>query len=557
MPHLQIAHEEETVAKKMNRRDFMRLAGGAAAGTLLAACQPKTVLVEKEVEVEKEVTRVVKETVVVEGTPKIVEKLQQVTKVVQEIVTATPVPALPEVTLKIMLPGDRPKQMEGIIAIAEAKMAAKGINAKLDVTFVPWGADLQNISVAMAAGEEIDLAFDAPWLNIEQNIAQGFYVELDDILAEYGPNVLNARPNLMWEANKFKDKIFGIPLGFSHYQGRSWLIRKDMREEMGFPDLMDEPLVAADWDQFVEFLYATKDAFPDMIPMSGNWTHQLFADFDTSLRGVSAPDFRALYRKGNDGVVYNLFDDPDPLVMGYIDQWAQFRKDGIIPQEAATGSEYKIEFGKVASASVNDFGISSQVAADVESLGGETEWITFMPADKKRIVNFQQWNFICVPYTSPNPERAIMFLNWAHEKENYDLLAYGIEGQNWEAVGETEYTPSAEDPYRWYPYAWVWNPTHERLNADAAEFANDWNRWSMDADNFEGDVLIGWNPNDEPVLNEVSQLEALHSQYYGPLNSGLVDDVEAWWAEYEREAADLMRTVADEYNSQIDEFLGR
>jgi putative aldouronate transport system substrate-binding protein len=538
--------------KRMNRRDFLRLAGGAAAGTMLAACQPKTVVVETE----KEVTRVVKETVVVEGTPKIVEKLQEVTKVVQEIVTATPAPALDEVTLKIMLPGDRPKQMEGIIAIAEAKMAAKGINAKLDVVFVPWGADLNNISVAMAAGEEIDLAFDAPWLNIEQNIAQGFYLELDDMLAEYGPNVLRARPNLMWEANKFEDKIMGIPLGFSHWQGRSWLVRKDLREGMDFPDLMDEPLVPASWDQFVEFLYAAKEAYPDMIPMAAGWPHLVYADFDTSLRGVSAPDFRALYRKGNDGIVYTLFDDPDPLITGYINQWAQFREDGIIPQEAATGTEYDIDFGKVVSESTNDFGINTQVASGVESLGGEAEWITFMEPDKKRIVNFQQWNFICVPYTSPNPERAVMFLNWGHEKENYDLLAYGIEGQNWEAVGENEYRP-LEDQYRWYPYAWVWNPTHERLNADAAEFANDWNRWSMDADNFEGDILIGWNPDDEPVLNEVSQLQALHDQYFTPLGSGLVDDVEAWWAEYEGEAAELARAVAAEYNRQIDEFLGR
>ena len=64
----------------------------AAVGLLLmSACQPKTVIVEKEVKVTEIVTQVVKETVVVEGTPKVVEK--QVTKVVESVVTATPDPA--------------------------------------------------------------------------------------------------------------------------------------------------------------------------------------------------------------------------------------------------------------------------------------------------------------------------------------------------------------------------------------------------------------------------------------------------------------------------------
>jgi putative aldouronate transport system substrate-binding protein len=468
--------------------------------------------------------------------------------------TPEPPEELEEVTLKIMLPGDRPGPMDEIVAEAERRMAEEGLNIKLDVVFVPWGADLQNISVSLAAGEAIDLAFDAPWLNIEQNISQGFYLELEDLLQEYGPRVLDTRPEMMWEANKFNGKIYGIPLGFSHWQGRSWLIRKDLREEMGFPDLMDESLEPASFEEFEEFLYAAKGAYPDMIPLSGGVEHLIYSDFDTSLRGVSAPDFEPLYRKGNDGKVYNMFDTPDPLVMDYIYKWAQWQKDGLLPQEAPTGDEYKIEYGKVIVAATNDFGVNAQVRAEVESLGGEVEWITFMEPDKKRIVNFQQWNFICVPYTSEHPERAIMFLNWAHKKENYDLLAYGIEGKHWEPVGEDEYRP-LEEKYRFYPYAWIWNPELERLNADAAEFANDWNRWSMDADNFEADVLIGWNPDNEPVVNEVAQLNALRDQYWAPLLDGLVEDVDAWWEEYEQEAAPYARTVQEEYNRQIEEFL--
>lgn len=70
--------------KSLSRRSFLRLAAGVATGALLAACAPKVVKETVVVEKEKLVTEVVKETVVVAGTPKVVEK--EVTKVVEKVV---------------------------------------------------------------------------------------------------------------------------------------------------------------------------------------------------------------------------------------------------------------------------------------------------------------------------------------------------------------------------------------------------------------------------------------------------------------------------------------
>jgi oligopeptide transport system substrate-binding protein len=85
----------------------------ALSALVLAACQPQTVIVEKQVtQVVKEVvTEVVKETVVVEGTPKTVEK--EVTKVVEKVVEVTPTPAPSEkpVTLNFNL-GNEPPQVD-------------------------------------------------------------------------------------------------------------------------------------------------------------------------------------------------------------------------------------------------------------------------------------------------------------------------------------------------------------------------------------------------------------------------------------------------------------
>ncbi len=58
---------------------------------LLAACAPQTVIVKETVEVEKVVKETVKETVVVAGTPQVVEK--EVTKIVEKVVAASATPA--------------------------------------------------------------------------------------------------------------------------------------------------------------------------------------------------------------------------------------------------------------------------------------------------------------------------------------------------------------------------------------------------------------------------------------------------------------------------------
>jgi hypothetical protein len=80
-------------SQKISRREFLHVGAAAAAATALAACQPKTVIVEVEkekvvtqvVEVEKEVTKIVAGTPVVEKVveTKVVEVEKEVTKIVE------------------------------------------------------------------------------------------------------------------------------------------------------------------------------------------------------------------------------------------------------------------------------------------------------------------------------------------------------------------------------------------------------------------------------------------------------------------------------------------
>jgi oligopeptide transport system substrate-binding protein len=93
------------MGKQISRRQFLHVAGAAGAGVIAAACQPKTVVIEKEVTtvVEKEVTKVVKETVMVEGQPVEVTKIVTEEKIVEVTAAA---PTGPTNALGVTLPAD-------------------------------------------------------------------------------------------------------------------------------------------------------------------------------------------------------------------------------------------------------------------------------------------------------------------------------------------------------------------------------------------------------------------------------------------------------------------
>jgi multiple sugar transport system substrate-binding protein len=109
------------MSKKLSRRAFLRTSAGAAAGALLAACQPQTVIVEKEstVLVEKEVEKVVTATVPPKGKTHIIY---------YERTTSAPEWADPyndmqdavEVEVQIQPPGTRYEQLMAAITAGNA-----------------------------------------------------------------------------------------------------------------------------------------------------------------------------------------------------------------------------------------------------------------------------------------------------------------------------------------------------------------------------------------------------------------------------------------------------
>jgi putative aldouronate transport system substrate-binding protein len=470
---------------------------------------------------------------------------------------------LEQVTLKIMIPGDRPPDMDEVIAEAERRMKDT-INVKLDIVFVPW-ADLgQKTQVTLASGEKIDLIFDAPWLHINQMIADGFYEPLDELLAKYGKTVLEKRPQQMWDANKYDGKIMAVPLGVVYAAGNSYVIRKDIREKLGIPPIKT-------YEELIDFAYKVKEKEPGIAPFTAGGTSGLQSysnvalralnDYDTHVRYTHAlGSSLTLYYKTNDAKVYNLFEDKEPLLT-WLNDARKLYQDGIVYKDILTAKDFVQPFisGKVAIVTKGSFGtglsFDQQFKNNVPN--GDLETATFFDKTKgANMANFKQWNFLAVPKVSKNKERAVMFMNWANEKENYDLLSYGIQGKHWEPVGDKEFKMLDTKGFTGFGYVWVWNPVDERSDVDRDKRFDEYEAVLRDADSFTKDVLTGFEFDSSVVQNDLSQYNSVEAKYYPALFNGILDPEETL-KKFEDEAGPSLKRIQQELQRQIDAFLAK
>jgi multiple sugar transport system substrate-binding protein len=249
--------------KRTSRRSFLRKAAGASAGMLLAACQPKTVIVEKEVEkvVTQVVKETVKETVVVEGTPKVVEK--EVTKIVEKVVTKE----VEKVVAATAEPVDVRVAMyqmgESWMENAEALMAVLS-EEQPDVNVVwewrPGSGFWDKLQTEFAAGVAPDVTVNQMnW--VIPGAARGMFLSISPFIDRDGVD-MDAYwypHDLEWE---WKDQLYG---GLLYAGGEAHYINLDILEASG----LDFPDDDWDWNDLLEYATAMTDPDKNQYGLNG------------------------------------------------------------------------------------------------------------------------------------------------------------------------------------------------------------------------------------------------------------------------------------------------
>jgi putative aldouronate transport system substrate-binding protein len=439
--------------------------------------------------------------------------------------------------------GEKPNQMDDVADYFNQTGGAE-LNMTLLTNWTPLDDFATMIRLRHSAGEPVDAHFDAQWLTMLDYIR-------DDMLHDLSPYFMNPAYQGLYNAfdanllanNMFgTGKTYGVPITQSFDTAPLVLIRADLREKYDIP-------VVDSLESYRVFLQTIQENEPHMVPLGINveerwtdtivhWSNDLWR-YDRIKAGVWADNIRV---SSDINVGFYVVDYQIQAVALTIDTneafaafpsgfssrdyeimtgtfAREFFENRWIDQDFLSATDHRGIFtsGRGASA-IWDTANYAGMVTDLSVTLPEARVETFQPSNALRdglkgILpgNFQAWNFICVPVTTP-PEKLdkiMEFYNWLFSSwDNHGLIELGIQGVHWEPIGTDQFRlADGVDPattYNFPGYQLTWNANFIRLSAELPDDVLLYTQRGNDPDSYFNPMFSGFSFDNSVVEMELA-----------------------------------------------------
>lgn len=422
-----------------------------------------------------------------------------------------------------------PKQADTpLISEEVSKLIEPKIGAKVDIRFIEPSEFSEKMSMMMASQEDFDLCFTGytnPYLD---GARKGGFLELTELLNEYGKDIKAMIPDYLWEATYVDDGIYAVPNYQSMTKSRAVYFQKALVDKYNFD--VSSVKTLKDIEPFLEKI---RDNEQDLFPFKLTDVETFYPDpykyQETSIKNVlidsttkelvfeqDVPERYAARKMIQDWYKRGFIRKDVAVAQGTSQtSYACWPTDGHRPGELEEREDaYGVE---LVAAPLTDFYMYRT---------GATTTMTAISA------------------TSKHPEKAMQFLNLINtDAEVFNLIAYGIEGKHYEKVDEKHIRKVPESTYnpgRTWSFGCV-------FNAYLLEGVQDdlWEQIQHRNDESEKGILIGFAADTSSVNSIISQMANIISEY-DELNNGTSTDLEGKTAEFNKKMeaagkADLMK----------------
>lgn len=440
-------------------------------------------------------------------------------------------------TSKAILPSSAPGNWKEVLQKVNAKLEGD-LGFNLDVQFVNWSNYQQQALLKFTAGENFDTALQALWLNMAQLQQSGSLVDLSKEIPKY-KNLSAALPEKLIKSNTWDGHLWGIPQVNSAARVQHFAIRQDLADQYGFSNIED-------YDQLERFFYAVKEKGGGTVPFgaSASNTNLLAVPGPTALFNAASWEDPSAFSVGfsGKGMPFILAKNaktsgsssPMPFwedegVVDALHRIRKYQQDGIINADALNADTATIKSqwvaGKFASTWAITDGTTSaalpalQKAVPGAALGNVVPLKGGLSAKPNQ--TFQSDNLVVLSSKSANVERSLQLQDWLSIKENHDLISYGVEGKDWEAVGDDKFKQLSD--YSFPGYALCWRSSLERKTAAMSASEERVFDWAQDYNNFTADTFSSFIPDPTPVKQQLAAITNVVTEFANPLYYGLVD----------------------------------
>ncbi len=444
-------------------------------------------------------------------------------------------------TLTWYLPGTTMPLQEEVMEQFNNKLSEK-YGLKLEIAFIDYGNFETKMQVINAGREKYDLAFTSGWLNdYYKNVSMGSFYDITELLDSAAPKLKDSMPDYVWNAIKVDGKIYAAINWQVQASATGLRVARETLDKYGFnaeqlktyEDL--EPLIKA---------YVAENSKPANVP--GSWKELMLSYGLEDVLSSMSPVATYTWKEGKP-VVINQYETPEYL--SYIKLRERWKNEGLTQSNLLTATDvYKLE--QTQGLLFNNNG-GYKPGGDIESsqaLGYEQ--VQLQLSNPVLATGTLMSTMTAVSATSSDPEQAVKFLEIINtDPELYNLLSFGIEGENYEKLSDKKIRILDSKSYT--IANWMLGSV---ANSYILEAMPDtiWEDTKKYNDQATPSQLLGFNANTSPIETELANCANVLSEYMDVFNQGLVS-VDEKYPEFisKLKAAGSDKIIA-EIQSQID-----
>lgn len=484
------------------------------------------------------------------------------------------------------------RNLDKVLAKYEEMTKDDPIMSKIHPEFV-WvaGGDYRDkLQTAMIGQEDFDLMFCGGWHGLSGYIQDGNFADLSayfnndafpGLKSAFSEDFVDAMTTyIRQEDGSYQKGVYGINLATFYEDSRGFMYREDLRKKYNCDPITDE-------ESLLNFVKTVQENEADMIGVS------LWNFFRLDSPWYSAKHDHVF---SQDNV--NIFGDQTWVWVGLSDD-NKTVLNAVVPGDSAE------EFAKMPAGYQDDFIIKyiqertkwnpylnpnrggtdtvekpaaiaystlteyeSKVKTALEANPDE-EYGFYVIEDAQRnmepgavICDMATNNWLVVPEWSEKTDAVMYFLNWMFgSREAHDLFDLGIEGEDWEAIGEDGYKKLDIDEnlaYSMPTYSFTQNPAYIRVSQFVSENPEIKSRFDYmyNPGTYSLSPLSGFVFDTGKVETQIANVSALSNELQLTISMYDADEAAQKIEQWHKDATDVgLEEIRAELISQIQAFL--
>ena len=438
------------------------------------------------------------------------------------------------------------------------------INATIKFNMITWADWDSKANVPLQAGEKVDITFTADWYNYVRSVSQNQFLRLNDpdsefgdLLHTYGKDAAAGLGESFLKGAQIDGINYSVPTNKELTVPGGYMYNLDLVEKYD----IDITTIRND-DDIEPWLATIKENEPEeIVPFitDGAWNRGPYCEIATE-----ASDFWMRNDPLEDGSfdtkIYFIWEDP--VYIEHLNKMHEWYQKGYIHPDAYLDNHSPDDLRRAGQFFFCDvvckgYDIQSK---EVEAMSGNPDLHLCEQQIQASvyITHHAGGSMLAIPYTSDNPERAMMYINLMHSNvELINTMVWGVEGKNYVKISDKQVRSDEVTPWI-TKHGGPWTMGNQFIQwAGANEDPDKYTKLKEFSDTGFPHVSLGFRFMRDAVDNEITAVNNVRSSMARSLRTGAVDPSVELPKMVEAMKAAGSEKIGEEMRRQFDEFLSK